>query len=188
MDLKNLTSYFDTSFRLRCNEISVSRSTIDELMTIWMAMSQEPMELVTCRPVIQRKYEEEKLFLDTLIRRETACFFSIYLKEELVGRITLLEYNMRNRSVEIGYSLLPKFRKNGYMTIALGLLFDYLFLNININKIYAQTGEFNIPSIHLLELLFFSKDAVLREHHELDGYLYDDFIYSLLAFDYYKNK
>lgn len=188
MNLNKFTTFFDTNIRLSYDEISVSLSNIDELMTIWMFVSQEPRELVSCRPIIKRNYNEQKKFYMKLLENGNISFFSIFLKDEIIGKINLVDYNVRNRSVEIGYLLLPQFRKKGYMTIAMRLLCDYLFLNLNINKIYAQTGEFNISSIHLLESLDFSRDAVLREHHELDDHLYDDYIYSLLASEYYENK
>ena len=51
---------------------------------------------------------------------------------------------------------------------------------MTLNKLYCQTGAFNLPSIKLLEKLNFHRDGILREHHELDGKLWDDYIYSVL--------
>ena len=58
--------------------------------------------------------------------------------------------------------------------------FDLIFAMTEINKLYCQTGAFNEPSIRLLERLGLHRDAILREHHELDGKLWDDYIYSIL--------
>lgn len=54
------------------------------------------------------------------------------------------------------------------------------------NKIYAQTGEFNKSSINLLKQLHFHCDGHLREHHELDGILYEDYLFSLTRNDWLK--
>ena len=58
--------------------------------------------------------------------------------------------------------------------------FDEAFAEGELNKLYCQTASFNLPSIRLLEGLRLTRDGVLRAHHELDGVLHDDYIYSLL--------
>jgi [ribosomal protein S5]-alanine N-acetyltransferase len=62
----------------------------------------------------------------------------------------------------------------------LTMIINHLFSSTNLNKLYCQTAAFNIASIKLLYKLKFHQDAVLREHHELDGKLWDDYIYSIL--------
>lgn len=99
----------------------------------------------------------------------------------LVGRIRFFDVNPRNRSCEIGYITAPGARGKGYAREAVGLLLGYLFDGLGLNKVSAQTGAFNAPSIRLLEALGFQKDAVLREHHLLGGVLHDDLVYSILA-------
>ena len=63
---------------------------------------------------------------------------------------------------------------------ALTSLFYILFKNMELNKIYAQTGSFNIESIELLEKMGFQRDGILRNHHELNDVFYDDYIFSIL--------
>ncbi|MBD3160848.1 MAG: GNAT family N-acetyltransferase, partial [Candidatus Eisenbacteria bacterium] len=91
------------------------------------------------------------------------------------------DLNARNRSAEIGYLIAPESRGKGLGREAVGLLLQFLFNGLGLNKVYAQTGAFNIPSIRLLETLGFQRDAVLREHHLYEGRLHDDYVYSLLV-------
>ena len=65
---------------------------------------------------------------------------------------------------------------------------DYLFTTTELNKLYCQTAAFNIGSVKLLEKLSFHRDGILREHHELDGKLWDDYIYSILRSDWKISK
>lgn len=44
-----------------------------------------------------------------------------------------------------------------------------------------QTASFNEDSINLLKKMNFKKDGILRNHHELDAKLYDDYIFSVLC-------
>lgn len=99
----------------------------------------------------------------------------------LVGRIRFFDLNHRNRSCEIGYLTAPSARGKGYAREAVAVLLAYLFDGLGLNKVYAQTGAFNAPSIRLLEALGFKKDAILREHHLLGGVLHDDLVFSTLA-------
>lgn len=121
-------------------------------------------------------------FYNQIIKKENNLIFSIWRKqdEELVGKVSFNDYNPRNRSMELGYYMIPRFRKYGYMREALTSLLDILFKNMELNRIYAQTGSFNIESIELLEKMGFKRDGILRNHHELNEKFYDDYIFSIL--------
>jgi RimJ/RimL family protein N-acetyltransferase len=106
--------------------------------------------------------------------------------DEPVGRFSYFDFNLRNRSAEFGYTVNSKFRRQGIGTKMLILAISDLFSKTDLNKLYCQTAEFNIPSSALLKKLKFHKDAVLREHHELDGKLWDDYIYSILRCEWKK--
>ncbi len=80
----------------------------------------------------------------------------------------------------------PDYRRSGYTSEAVRLLLAHLFHNSNINKVMAQTGEFNEASIALLTSLGFTQDGRLRQHHVIDGTYYDDLIFSILAEDFGK--
>lgn len=162
--------------RLYINEI-----TVDDLIQIRMETKYEDMYKMTCRPIMNREGSELAEFYKNIIKKENAFIFSINRKEGgLVGKISFSDFNPRNRSLELGYYEIPRFRKNGYMKEALINLLNIFFEKIKINKIYAQTGSFNAESIGLLENLKFKQDGVLRNHHKLNGKLYNDYIFSML--------
>ena len=60
----------------------------------------------------------------------------------------------------------------------------YLFKQCGLNKVYAQTAEFNEGAIKLLESLGFKRDATLRDHYFLNGRFHAGLIYSLLLFEF----
>ncbi len=131
------------------------------------------LEKFTCRPIIEGKrvpsshdYVVFVFFLDSI--------------DEPVGKFTYFDFNPRNQSVEFGYTVNPKFRNRGIGSNMLSMVINHLFSTKELNKLYCQTAAFNIASVKLLEKLGFHRDGVLREHHELDGKLWDDYIYSIL--------
>ena len=162
--------------------LCIRKITADELLLIRVDTNYDETNKMTCRPIKKREGNELVEFYNQIIKKENNLIFSIWRKqdEELVGKVSFNDYNPRNRSMELGYYMIPKFRKYGYMRETLTSLFDILFKNMELNKIYAQTGSFNIESIQLLEKMGFKRDGILRYHHELDEIFYDDYIFSIL--------
>ncbi len=137
----------------------------------WSQLSR--LQERTCRPILNGKRVPPSSDVITLA-------FSTDGVGELVGRFQYFDFNARNQSAEFGYIVNPKFRQQGIGTKMLITAITYLFSTINLNKLYCQTAAFNIASIKLLENLCFQREGILREHHELDGKLWDDYIYSVL--------
>jgi [ribosomal protein S5]-alanine N-acetyltransferase len=137
------------------------------------------LEEQTCRPVHRGQR------VPTSNEYVVLAFF-IEEIDEPVGKFTYFDFNSRNQSAEFGYTVNPKFRNCGIGTSMLVAAINRLFSTTNLNKLYCQTAAFNIPSIKLIEKLHFHRDGVLREHHELDGKLWDDYIYSILRREWLK--
>jgi [ribosomal protein S5]-alanine N-acetyltransferase len=100
---------------------------------------------------------------------------------QLIGEISLYNLNPKNRSAGIGYFTGTMYRQQGYTKEGLCLLLNYLFSVVGLNKVMADTGAFNQASIALLKSLGFQQDGCLRQHQLLDGILYDQLLFSLLA-------
>ena len=116
---------------------------------------------------------------------ERGEFVIVHIEDDQpVGKLSFFNLNMLNRSAELGYTVAPDEQNKGYGGEGLRLLIKYLFLQLNLNKVYAQTGSFNKASIKLLESLDFKLDGTLRQHHYYNGDLYDDLVYSLLRFEF----
>ena len=132
-----------------------------------------PLKERTCRPVLNGKRVSPSKDVVTIA-------FTMDGINEPVGKFDYFALNPRNHSAEFGYTVNPKYRRQGIGTKMLAIAISHLFSSTNLNKLYCQTAAFNIASIKLLEKLNFHQDAVLRDHHELDGKLHDDYIYSIL--------
>lgn len=142
-----------------------------QLFAEWNQVSR--LEERTCRPIIDGNRTAPVSPVMTLA-------FFIDGGVSPVGRFVYFDVNPRNRSAEFGYIVHPNWRRQGIGWQMLTLAIDELFMTENFNKLYCQTGAFNTASIRLLEKLGLHRDGILREHHELDGMLWDDLIYSVL--------
>lgn len=80
-------------------------------------------------------------------------FWSICMKEsdDMIGRIAVWNLNHEMDTAEIGYSLFPEHRGNGYMTEGLSAVCTYVFDVMELRTLEASTNKQNAPSIRLLE-------------------------------------
>lgn len=167
--------------------IRFEKMNFENFLLFRKEMKLEPMEILTCRPVNNVKDEELENHFNKLFNNRNNFIFTILNKEDkIIGRASLFDYNSRNKTIEIGYFILKPFRRKGYGELVINGIKKICFEGLEINKIIAQTGSFNKDSIKLLEKCNFSKDGILREHHEIDGELLDDFLYSILKREYQK--
>lgn len=109
--------------------------------------------------------------VDFISRAEIACAdktgftFGICLKDtdELAGACGLNSVNYKNRRCEIGYWIGRDYQKKGYAFGAVGLLVEFAFQKLGMNRVYAITFLFNTGSSALLERLGFKREGVLRQ-------------------------
>jgi RimJ/RimL family protein N-acetyltransferase len=82
---------------------------------------------------------------------------------------------------EIGYSLSRAFQGQGYMREAVAALLDFLFQELQLHRVVAQTDVRNVPSVRLLERLGFRREGHFIEGFYLRGKWTSEYLYALLA-------
>jgi [ribosomal protein S5]-alanine N-acetyltransferase len=91
------------------------------------------------------------------INKNDSLYWAITLSDKniLVGTICLFNFSDKNDRCEIGYELLTNFQGQGIMKEAAGIVIDYAFNTIKVQKIEAFFHRDNQRSIKLLEKLSF---------------------------------
>jgi RimJ/RimL family protein N-acetyltransferase len=145
-------------------------------------------ERQTCRPIVPKTHEERLAVFVDWQNDDTRKSLAVIQNADgaLVGRVSYFGLNTRNQSVEIGYTIGTEYQDRGYGREAVHLLLAHLFETVKVNKVMAQTAAFNEPSVALLRGLGFTQDGRLRQHHELDGVLHDDLLFSILRVEFSK--
>ena len=101
-----------------------------------------------------------------------------------IGQAEFSNLNELNRSAEISLLIDPEERKSGAGEETINILCRFLFRYRGLNKVYCQIGSFNEAAIKLLESSGFKRDGVLRHHHFYNGEFHDEYVYSLLLFEF----
>lgn len=174
---------------LNTKRLILQEVDLNSFLLLREGINSEPATLLSCRPVHSLPIDDAVKHFENFKNKDDRFTFSVIEKNNktLIGRVSLFDYNPRNKAIELGYFVFKEFRNMGYASELLESIKSFCFEKLEINKITAQTGSFNKESIKLLEKSGFSRDGILREHHEIDGVLEDDYLYSILKKEY-KNK
>ena len=108
--------------------------------------------------------------------------FGIFLKKDstLIGVVGFMHVDRVNKKAELGYWIGKRYQGHGYATEALGIILHFGFLNLGLERVYAQTFSFNEGSKRLLEHIGFTLEGRLRKNTLLDEGFIDDYVYGLL--------
>lgn len=90
-----------------------------------------------------------------------------------------------HQRAEIGYAMYgDEFRKQGLMSEALREIIAYGFDKMQLNRIEAFVGPYNVPSLKLMEKMNFVREGQLRQHYCKKGVIEDSIVFSLLKEEY----
>lgn len=112
----------------------------------------------------------------------------IYLKKEnnkMVGVVELFDFNIKVNEATIGYTLNQNYWGKGIATKTTALLLDYLFNEIDVNRIQAFVMPENEKSKNVLLRNNFIKEGTIRQGNYWKGRgIVDLELYSILKAEY----
>lgn len=88
--------------------------------------------------------------------------------------------SFQSRAIEIGISLIPEARGQGYGTEAQWLLVRFLFRETSVNRVQATTDVTNKREQRALEKVGFAPEGILRGSQYRQGGYHDLVLYSVL--------
>ena len=134
---------------------------------------------------ITRKSEARRLLSD--LRREyrerTLFEWGMALgdSDEVVGTVTLFNFDVENRRAEIGFALAQPWWGRGLMREGLALAIRLCFGPLGLRRLEADVDPLNAASLKLLEGLGFRREGLMRERWNVGGELQDGVLLGLLA-------
>ncbi len=104
--------------------------------------------------------------------------------DEVIGGISLMNLDWKNKNAELGYWLAKKYRNKGYITEAIKLILEFAFKELKLNRISARLWEKNLASIKVLKKNKFKKEGLLREMVLKAGEWQNDLVYAVVRKDW----
>ncbi|MFU2206667.1 GNAT family N-acetyltransferase [Streptococcus pluranimalium] len=105
-------------------------------------------------------------------------------KQELIGNISIVDYDEKTQTAEIGYILGKAFWGQGYMTESLKAVISALFTETEVNRIQAVFDTENPASGQVMKKAGMAYEGKLRQSSINNRGLVDISIFSILKSDY----
>lgn len=109
-------------------------------------------------------------------------------KGTFIGVVRCDEWDKINRSMRIGIDIVSKFRNKGFATQAYDLLFDFLFSNLGINRVWLLVVEYNKIAISFYKKLGFQIEGKQRQAIYRNNIFNDYIMMSILKAEYEAKK
>ena len=116
------------------------------------------------------------------MRKKTAIKLGIEHKgsKTIVGVISLTDLDYSNKKAELSYWLGKRYWGKKIMKEAIVLILNFVFNQLNFNKVYATVMHPNTKSARLLEACGFQYEGTMRQNVFKNGEWLDQFLYSIL--------
>jgi RimJ/RimL family protein N-acetyltransferase len=119
---------------------------------------------------------------DAVLAGTTAPFAIVAADEDrLLGSISLMRLDWKDRRGEVGYWLAREARGAGHATRAVGLICDWGFRSLALERLDLLAATENLASQHVAERAGFTRDAVLRSYMRGKDEQQDMVAFGLLA-------
>ncbi|MGF3102786.1 GNAT family N-acetyltransferase [Rossellomorea sp. DUT-2] len=143
---------------------------------LWVDKRRSPQDLEPIIPIWIRNYADNNGF-DAGLRYQG----------ELVGMIGLHYIDWKSKSTSIGYLLSEVAQGKGIITRAVSSLLNYLFIEMDLNRVEIQCAINNKKSLGIPERLGFKKEGITRDGQWLYDHYEDLVKYSMLRKDWVKS-
>lgn len=110
--------------------------------------------------------------------------WAIEFEGELIGGISIVNYNDASKRAELGYCMGFDYWGKGIMTEAVKAVVDFLFTDVGCNRIEIVHLIENPASGRVAQKCGFTKEGVRREYFNKNGAFHDDVMYALLRKDW----
>jgi RimJ/RimL family protein N-acetyltransferase len=126
----------------------------------------------------EKKWIEEKIYGDA-----TSLYLAICLVENkrMIGYLSITSIDFRNQKAEIGIIIGQKDLWNlGYAREALRLGLEYLFTQMNMQRVYAYVLREHETSLRLFDRAGFTREGILRRNIFKNNHFQDMVLLSIL--------
>jgi len=136
------------------------------------------------------KLENEEKWYESIDPMSTSNYsFAIETKDKslYIGGCGINETDWKNSWCVVGIFLGKRYWNKGYGTDAMKTLVNFIFNEMNMNKIKLNVYSFNKRAVKSYEKCGFVTEGILKQEFFRNGQYHDEYIMSILKSDYIKN-
>lgn len=132
-------------------------------------------------------FEDEQKWFDNLSATKDVYSFAIETLDDkkYIGGCGVNKIDWKNRVAEVGIFIGDKeYWNKGYGSDAMKIMVEFIFHQMNINKVKLNVFSFNERAIKSYEKCGFKKEGILRQEVYRDDKYYDAIIMGMLKEEY----
>jgi diamine N-acetyltransferase len=131
---------------------------------------------------------KQQAWFQGVSKDDSRMYFAIEITDgTFVGLVRCDEWDKINQSIRIGVDIVSEKRRQGLATQVYTLLFDFLFHQLHIHRIWLFVLSYNTPALTLYKKLGFIEEGKQREAIFRDNTYHDYIMMSLLSHEYEKS-
>jgi ribosomal-protein-serine acetyltransferase len=165
------------------DKILLKEIGFEDVEAIYNTIDHDRVYLGEWLPFVEltREISYTHRFVENYINSDqTDITFAIYYQDHFAGIIGLKDTDPENKKTEMGYWLSESYQHKGIMTLSGKALINYVFDEMNFNRIQLKAATGNSKSRNVAKRLGFREEGIERESElHQRGYV-DLVVYSLL--------
>lgn len=122
------------------------------------------------------------------IDKQEGLALGIFFKDEIIGGIGMLEWNHHLKKANVGYWIDKKHQGKGVLSQCLEKFIDFLFKNLDLNKIEIHFVSNNKRSARIAEKFNAKIEGILRDNYIVNGAYKDLVIAGILKKEWQLKK
>jgi len=175
--------------KLKGQKINLRKLTKSDALSIYQNVKDKEISRFTNIPHPYTLKNAKSFIRRTHLgfRKKTAYELGIELESgQVVGGMSLLKVDHKNKNAEVGYWLGKKYWGQGIASESLKLILDFGFKKLKLVRIYARVMHPNTASAKLLEKAGFKYEGRMKQNFLKNGKWMDVLIYAILKEEYKK--
>jgi len=165
------------------DKILLKEIGFEDVEAIYSTIDQDRIYLEEWLPFVEltREISYTHRYVENYINSDqTDVTFAIYYQDHFAGIIGLKDTDPDHKKTEIGYWLSDSYQHKGIMTLSGKALIDYVFDEMNFNRIQLKAATGNFKSQRVAKRLGFREEGIERESELHQRGFVDLIVYSLL--------
>ena len=114
--------------------------------------------------------------------------WGIQLSDELIGSVSIVGMNNADKKATLGYCLAQKHWSKGYVTEAVSKVVEFMFKEVELNRIEASCSVNNPASGKVLQKVGFVLEGHSKDYYYCNSGLQDSDLYAVTAYRYFSNR
>lgn len=160
----------------------------EDLIRFYMWINEPNIVYLAGLYPLPKSFAEIQAWYETILHNPTQRSFAIKTPDSNhIGMVELVDLDLRVRRCELGIFIGDgDYIDKGYGHDAVEVILNFIFKQLNINKVAVRVLDYNTKAIEFFKKIGFKEEGLLRQDYFADGKYYDIHIMGLLAAEWSK--